>query len=48
MYDIVMASDGMTYIPSPMPIGSGIRVILRILFNTLRDCSVGITGEKDL
>jgi hypothetical protein len=31
-YTVEMASDGMLYIPSFMKIGSGIQVILRLLF----------------
>jgi hypothetical protein len=43
-----MTSDGMIYIPGLMTLGSGILVILRVLPDSLRGCSVGITDERVL
>jgi hypothetical protein len=42
-----MSSDDMIYIPGVM-IGTGVQVILRVCFNNMRGCNVGITDGKDL
>lgn len=43
-----MTSGGMIYIPSFIMISSSIQVILRLLLNNLRGCSVHITDERVL
>jgi hypothetical protein len=47
-YTVDMASDAKTHIPGLMKIGFGIQVILRLLPQKLRGCSVGTTNDIDL
>jgi hypothetical protein len=47
-YTVMMASDGMIYIPSFVKIESGFQVILSYYIDKLKCCSVGITNGKDL
>jgi hypothetical protein len=47
-YTIQMASGGIMYVPGLITIGSGIRVILRVLPQHFERYSVGITDEWDL
>jgi hypothetical protein len=47
-YAVEMASDGMIYIPSLMTIGSGIRVILRVLPQQFERPQCCTTEDRDL
>jgi hypothetical protein len=47
-YAVGMASGGVIYIPSLMTIGSGIRVILRVLPQQSERRNVGITDKREL
>jgi hypothetical protein len=48
IHAVEMSSGGTIYIPSLTTIVSGIPVIRGYYLNNLRDCSVGITDERDL
>jgi hypothetical protein len=48
VYAIAIISVGMIYIPRLTTIGSGIRVLLRLLPANLRSCNVGITDGRNL
>jgi hypothetical protein len=47
-YAVEMASGGMIYIPSFVTICSGIQVMLRLLPQQFKSCSVGIIDEREL
>jgi hypothetical protein len=46
-YTVDMTSDDMTYIPSLMKTAFGIQVMLRLLPDNLRGCSVSATYDID-
>jgi hypothetical protein len=47
-YTVEMASDGMTYTPTFIKIGSGIQAILRLLPRQSERLQCCITNENDL